>query len=133
MISFFLKGGIMMYPLLISSILVVAIIIDRFICFHHAEVDEKDLFIKIKDKLRSQGVDESIAYCDMAGGSIAAILKSGLQQLGKQRNKIEEAFEREALIEIPKLKRFFTGLEYYRKHSNINGVYRHCYGNDKCI
>lgn len=110
MFNFILKGGIMMFPLVISSVLVVAIIIDRFIYFHHAEVDEKDLFVNLKDKLRSHGADASVAYCEKAGGSIAAILKAGLQQYGKGRGKIEDSFEREALIEIPRLKKFLPAL-----------------------
>lgn len=110
MISFILKGGIMMYPLVIASILVVAIIIDRFIYFHHAEVDEKDLFVNVKDKLKSHGMDASVAYCENVDGPVAAILKAGLQQHGKGREKIEDSFEREALIEIPRLKRFLPAL-----------------------
>lgn len=110
MIIFFLKGGIMMYPLLISSILVVAIIIDRLIYFRHAVVDEKDLFINLKNKLKTHGVEDSIAYCEKVSGPVSAILKAGLLQYGNGRDKVADSFEREALIEIPLLKRFLPAL-----------------------
>ncbi|MFH1414792.1 MAG: MotA/TolQ/ExbB proton channel family protein [Elusimicrobiota bacterium] len=110
MIQFFFKGGMMMYPLLASSILVVAIIIDRLIYFRHAEVDEKDLFVKIKDKLRSSGPEEAVAYCEKVGGPVAAVLKSGLRQYRRGRDKIEDSFEREALIEVPRLRKFLPAL-----------------------
>jgi biopolymer transport protein ExbB len=110
MISFFLKGGIMMYPLLVSSILVVAIIINRVIYFRHTEVDERALFINVKDILRSKGSEEAVAYCEKVGGPIAAILKAGLNNHKQSREKIEESFEREALIEIPQLKKYLPAL-----------------------
>lgn len=110
MINFFTRGGFMMWPLLIASIMVVAIIIDRFIYFKNAEVDEEDLFINVKDKLRAKGAEAAIAYSEDVGGPIAAILKAGLQQSGKGRVKIEESFEREALIEFPRMKQFLPAL-----------------------
>jgi biopolymer transport protein ExbB len=110
MIKFFLKGGLMMYPLIISSIIVVAIIIERVIYFRNAEVDERDLFVNVKDNLRSNGPEAAIAYCEKIGGPIAAILKAGLQHHRNGRDKIEESFEKEALIEIPLLKKFLPTL-----------------------
>ena len=110
MLSFILRGGMMMWPLLIASILVVAIIIDRFIYFRHAEVDEEELFINVKDKLRAQGAEAAIAYSDQTGGPIAAILKAALTQCGNERAKIEESIEREALIEFPRMKRHLPAL-----------------------
>lgn len=110
MINFFIKGGLMMYPLLVSSILVLAIVLDRIIYFRRAETNEKELFIKIKEKLKSHGPEASIAYCEQVGGPIALILKAGLNHYGETRDKIEDSFEREALIEVPRLKRFLPAL-----------------------
>jgi biopolymer transport protein ExbB len=110
MLNFIATGGFMMYPLLAASIMVIAIIIDRFIYFRHAEVDEKELFVKLKDKLRSHGTEASIAYCDETGGPLAYIMKAGIQQHGSHRDKIEDAFERAALIEIPRLRKFLPAL-----------------------
>ncbi|MFC2061650.1 MotA/TolQ/ExbB proton channel family protein [Elusimicrobiota bacterium] len=121
MLSFFAKGGIMMYPLLVASILVVAIIIERFIYFHKAEVDEQDLFVNIKDKLGSHGAESAVAYCEKASGPIAAILKAGLHKHGRGREKIEESFEREALIEIPRLKKFLPALNTIGSVSTLIG------------
>jgi len=110
MLKFIADGGLMMYPLMAASVIVVAIIIDRYIYFRNAEVDEKELFVNLKDKLRSHGPDASIAYCEETGGPLASIMKAGIQQHGSARNKIEDAFERAALIEIPRLRRFLPAL-----------------------
>jgi len=110
MISFFLKGGLMMYLLFGASVIAVAIIIDRFIYFKKAEVNEEELFMNIKDTLKAHGPEAAIAYAEKTGGPFAAILKAGLQQHGKGIEKIEDSFEREALIEIPRIKRFLPAL-----------------------
>ncbi|MFW6134104.1 MAG: MotA/TolQ/ExbB proton channel family protein [Elusimicrobiota bacterium] len=110
MIEFFKSGGFMMYPLLISSILVIAIVIDRFVYFRKAEVNEEELFTKLKDALRAQGVDAAIAYSEKTGGPVASILKAGLKNYGQGKEMIEDSFEREALIEIPRMKKFLPAL-----------------------
>ncbi|MBN2407842.1 MAG: MotA/TolQ/ExbB proton channel family protein [Elusimicrobia bacterium] len=111
----------MMYPLVIASILVVAIIIDRLIYFRRAEVDEHDLFINVKKNLKEAGPDAAIAYCERTGGPVAAIFRAGLQQYGKGREKIEDSFEREALIEVPKLKKFLPALNTIGSISTLMG------------
>lgn len=121
MISHILKGGLMMYPLLAASVIVVAIIIDRFIYFRSAEIDEKALFVKVKENLQSGGAQTAIAYCEKMDGPIAAILKAGLFQYGKSRDKIEESFERESLIEIPRLKKFLPALSTIASIATLMG------------
>ena len=121
MTEFFLKGGIMMYPLLIASVTVVAIIIDRFIFFHKMKIDEEALFVKVRDTLRTDGADAAAAYCEEAGGPVAAILRAGLKQYGRSRTRIEESFEKEALIEIPRLKRYLPVLNIIGSVSTLIG------------
>ncbi|MGM0567765.1 MAG: MotA/TolQ/ExbB proton channel family protein [Elusimicrobiota bacterium] len=105
MFQFVLDGGIMMYPLLVASVLTLAIIIDRFLYFKKAEVDEEALITGVKDKLRSHGPEAAVAFCDKVSGPIAAILKAGLEKFGENKKVVEESFEREALIEVPRLKK----------------------------
>ncbi|MGM0440974.1 MAG: MotA/TolQ/ExbB proton channel family protein [Elusimicrobiota bacterium] len=121
MLDFIAQGGIMMYPLLISSILVVAIVINRFYFFKKIEVDEEDLYVKVKDKLRSSSPKEAIAYSEEIGGPIANILIAGLQKYGRGPEEIEEAFEREALIEIPLLEKYLPALNTIGSVSTLIG------------
>jgi biopolymer transport protein ExbB len=121
MLNFFIRGGIMMYPLLVSSILVIAIVIDRLIYFRNIRVGEKELFDQVKDKLKSHGPEASIAYCDQAGGPVAAMLKAGLKHHGRERHRVEDSIERESLTEIPKLKKFLPGLNTIASISTLMG------------
>ncbi len=121
MFKFFLDGGIMMYPLLLASILTLAIVIDRFSYFKKAEVNEEELITGVKDQLRSNGADAASAFCDQISGPIAAILKAGLEKFGADRTVIEESFEREALIEVPRLKKYLPVLNTIAGVSTLIG------------
>jgi biopolymer transport protein ExbB len=121
MFNFFIKGGIMMYPLLVCSIIVIAVIIERFLYLHRAEVDEKDLFVNVKEKLQSHGPEAAIAYCEQVGGPVAAMLKSGLHKAGKSREEIEDSFERGSLIEVPKLQKFLPALNTIGSMATLMG------------
>lgn len=121
MLDFITNGGIMMYPLIIASILVVAIVINRFYFFNKVEVDEEELYVKVKDKIRSSGPREAIAYSEKIGGPIANILIAGMRKYGEDPKKIEEAFEREALIEIPLLEKYLPALNTIGSVSTLIG------------
>jgi biopolymer transport protein ExbB len=121
MFTFIVKGGVMMYLLLVASVLVIAIIINRFLYFRKIRTDEDKLFTGIKDKLRSHGPQAAIAYAQKTVGPIANILKAGLHHYDRGVEKIEEAFEREALIEVPLLKKYLPALNTIGSISTLMG------------
>ena len=121
LLHYFIAGGLMMYPLLICSILIVAIIFNRAITFYRAETDEKRLMVKIREFL-SRGVPEgAVALCDRTSGPVAAILKAGLAQYVKGKHAMEEAFETAALYEIPRLERYLAMLSTIASISTLMG------------
>ena len=77
--SYFLRGGFMMYPLFISSVLALGIIIERFYSFHKSKTNERYLMVKIREFLEQRDPEGAIAFCNAAGGPVASILKAGLQ------------------------------------------------------
>jgi biopolymer transport protein ExbB len=121
MITFIVQGGVMMYFLLAASVLVIAIIINRFLYFKRIKTDEEKLYSGIKDKLRSHGPEAAIAYAENTGGPVANILKAGLRHYERGVEKVEDAFEREALIEIPLLKKYLPALNTIGSTATLMG------------
>lgn len=117
----FIRGGIMMYPLLLCSVLIVAVIINRTMVFYRAETDEKRLMIRIKEFLEKDMPEGAIALCDRIGGPVAAILKAGLAEHEKGKAAMEEAFETAALYEIPRLEKFLAMLATMGSVSTLIG------------
>ncbi len=121
MFQYFLRGGVMMYPLLVCSILIIAVIINRVMVFYRAETDEKRLMIRIKEFLEKDMPEGAIALCDRTTGPVAAMLKAGIVEHEKGREAMEEAFETAALYEIPRLEKFLPMLSMMASVSTLIG------------
>ncbi len=111
----------MMYPLLVCSILIVAVIVNRIMVFYRAETDEKRLMIRIKEFLEKDMPEGAIALCDRTTGPVAAMLRAGLVEHEKGRDAMEEAFETAALYEIPRLEKFLPMLSMMASVSTLIG------------
>ena len=105
-LQYFQKGGIMMYPLLLFSIIAVAIILQRLYSFHRAETDVGKLMHKIKKFFEEGKLESAIAYCRSTPGPVAYILKEGLKERKRGRIAMEEAMETAGLNEIPRLEQY---------------------------
>lgn len=95
MLEHILDGGPIMIPLLLLSILALAVIIDRMRAFRAADVDTSSLKNKVMELLSHGKVDEAIAACEKFGGPVAAVLLVGLTKLRKlvQRGKTNAEIE----------------------------------------
>ena len=121
MFQYFLRGGVMMYPLLVCSVLIVAVIVNRIMVFYRAETDEKRLMVRIKEFLEKDMPEGAIALCDRTTGPVAAMLRAGLVEHEKGRKAMEEAFETAALYEIPRLEKFLPMLSMMASVSTLIG------------
>ena len=108
MLDFFIKGGWLMIPLGICSILALAIIIEKFITLKIIESRSE----KFTEKARSiingnedRKIDKILALCEMTPISLARILKKGLEKRGKGKEEVKEAIQDAGSEEIPYLEK----------------------------
>ena len=105
LVELFLKGGGFMYPLLIASIIGVAVIIERAVTLSRARTDVRKLMKRVLDALHSKGVDAAAAECERTKGPIAAILHAGLKRAERGTDAVERAIETAGTIETSFLER----------------------------
>lgn len=101
--SLFAKGGIVMYPLLLSSIFILAIAIERWLYYRQLETDTEELLRKIKEAMKTNN-HQAQHVCEQAGGPVASMLAAGLSYPGRDRGGVKEAMEEEALNQMSQLK-----------------------------
>ena len=93
MIEHIINGKIMMVPLLICSLISLAVIYDRWFAFReNRKIDTRSLRAKVLEQLRKDEIDTAIEECVAANGPIASVMLAGLrsyQQL-KGRNESSE-------------------------------------------
>jgi biopolymer transport protein ExbB len=98
MLGHILDGGAIMIPLMLLSVLAVAIIIDRVRAFREATVDTSKLREGIVDNLEEGRVDEAIRECEQFRGPVAAVLLVGLLKFRKLLQRERPLAEIEANV-----------------------------------
>jgi biopolymer transport protein ExbB len=104
--TYFIQGGIFMWPILLFSLIALAVIIERFIVFHRAKVNVNEFLTKVRKALLvNRNVKEAIKVCEQYRGPVASVTKAGLLRYGHDRQDIEKTIENAALYELDRLER----------------------------
>ena len=103
--EFMQKGGPIMWPILLCSVISFAIIIERLIRIRQEQIDTKSFMEQISKTLRRNKIMEALDLCDRTGGPIAVVLKAGILKHDRSRNEIREAIEDASIHEVPRLER----------------------------
>jgi len=105
-VTFIKNGGVMMYPLIICSIVLIAIVIERFISLRKCSVDGDALLDAVKQVFKpNSGAStvQAIEICNQFGGPVGRMFTRGLKNAGRSDDAIEMAMEQEASNETPGL------------------------------
>jgi biopolymer transport protein ExbB len=121
MLNYFFRGGIMMYPLFLASVLALAIIINKFQVLSRARTGERELMGRIKGLVNQQRVEQAVAVCNNSKGPVASILQAGLSQHNKGQKAMEDAFETQASEEVPLLESYLPALATIAAVSTLMG------------
>ncbi|MDQ2681377.1 MAG: MotA/TolQ/ExbB proton channel family protein, partial [Candidatus Eremiobacteraeota bacterium] len=89
--SFLQRGGPAMYALIICSIAVIAVVIERLVFFAQQHGDTKGLLKVLGGKIAGDDIDGAIKYCHQQKGMLPRILEFGLMRGEKNRADITDA------------------------------------------
>jgi len=101
----FIKGGPIMYFILVCSIIAVSIFIDKIVSFHKSHIDRKEFMSGLKNELRSKRLTEAGSICMQTPGPIAGILKAGIMHSEQGIPVVKEAMEKVSVQEISRMER----------------------------
>lgn len=105
LVEWFRRGGIFMWPLLASSVLGLAAVIERWITLRRATTDTRRFIARVVEDLHRDGVAAAIETCKKTRGPVAAILHSGLLKADQGPAAVEKAIEAAGSIEVSFLQR----------------------------
>jgi len=98
-IDLIMKGGWLMVPLFLLSIISVFIFFDRFAYIRGQKRLDSAFFDKLNELIRSGKIEAAITLCESANCSESRILLKGLQNLGRPIRDIHEQMEMEGKLE----------------------------------
>ncbi|MBF0484960.1 MAG: MotA/TolQ/ExbB proton channel family protein [Candidatus Omnitrophica bacterium] len=100
----------MMAPILLCSVLALAMVIEKFRYFTFINIDAEALKSNIFTAIRDNNIKAALGACDAHDVPLARVLKAGLLQYGKSREEIIRAMEEAGGLEVPELERFLLPL-----------------------
>jgi biopolymer transport protein ExbB len=92
MLENILKGGPIMVPLVICSLVSLAVVFDRWRAFReNRKVDTRSLRSKVLTDLRNNNIEGAISECESSHGPIASVLLAGLRSYSHLSGKGESS------------------------------------------
>ncbi|MCG2677202.1 MotA/TolQ/ExbB proton channel family protein [bacterium] len=99
-----------MWPILLCSIISVAIILERLYHFHRIRINIPDFFVSIRGLLQKKKVEEALDLCQKTQAPIARILACGIQNHKKDARTQEKSISRVGSWEVRGLEKHLRGL-----------------------
>ena len=106
MYEFISQGGIVMYILIVTSLVSLTIIFERFWSLRSSVVIPTKDIAAIEDAVREDQVDEALELCKNNNTAMSRILWVALKNRGVKRNIMKEILEEVGRQEVAHLERF---------------------------
>lgn len=100
-----MKGGPVMIPILLCSVIAVYIMIERYFAIRKATKDEPGFMNNIRDYISNGNVEAAKALCRNTTTPVARMVEKGIARIGKPLGDIEKAIENVGNIEVVKLEK----------------------------
>ncbi|NEM98433.1 MotA/TolQ/ExbB proton channel family protein [Pontibacter burrus] len=100
LLSMLQKGGLIMIPLALLSLLSVYLFVERFLYIRSAGKTDNRLLESISDNLTKYNVDGALTICKLSTTPTARILEKGISRIGAPMRDLESAMETMARVEI---------------------------------
>jgi biopolymer transport protein ExbB len=115
-LDFLLKGGVMIYPLILLLFFCIYVIIERYLSIKKLTREDGNLVSDVKQQLKAGKLENAVMLCSRENTSSGTILRSGVSIIGRPIGEIESIMDKTAGIEIAKMEK---GLGYLGLISGI--------------
>lgn len=105
LLQLIMKGGWVMYPIFILSIMAFYIFFERYFTLRKAIKDESSLLAQVRELIKQGNLNAAIALCKQSNTPIGRMLQKGLLRIGKPIKEIEGAIENVGKLEVAKLEK----------------------------
>lgn len=110
MLTFFLKGGPLMWPILLCSVISIAIILERLYHFYQVRTKIPNISSRVKNLLKDAKAEEALHLCEGSGNPIAHILAVGIHIRKKSLEEKEKIMARAGSRLMRQLEKNLRGL-----------------------
>jgi biopolymer transport protein ExbB len=118
----FVKGGLMMYPLALFSVLGGAVILEKLINLRNRKVLTPEIIHSIEALRSPSDIPMAIRTCERHSSPLAHIVKAGLEEAQSPGGDARVAMEDTGRREVKRLERYLVVLETVAAASPLTGL-----------
>lgn len=94
------EGGVLMIPLLLCSIIMVYVFVERMMAIRKASAEDKSFMIRIREQIESNNIAKAKEICKSTNTPISRVIEKGVSRIGKPIDYIEKTMENTGKLEI---------------------------------
>lgn len=121
LLDLIMKGGFVMIPMGILSILTIYFFFERFMVISKASKMDKNFMNNIKDYIHNGNMDAAKALCKSTTAPAARMIEKGITRVGKPMKEIEESMEAVGKLEINRMEKNLSVLSLIGRIGPIFG------------
>jgi len=99
------EGGALMIPLLLCSIIMVYVFVERLMAIRKAAAVDPTLNVRIQQAIETGNTAAAVAACKGNNTPVARVLEKGISRLGKPIEHIEKSMENTGRLEVYQLEK----------------------------
>ena len=100
-----LKGGWVMVPIILLSLIAIYIFVERFYVITRAGHEDMNFMNRIKDYIYDSKIDAAVALCKSSKSPASRMVEKGITRIGRPLNDVNTAIENVGKLEIYKLEK----------------------------
>lgn len=100
-----LKGGWVMAPIILLSLIAIYIFVERFYVITRAGHEDMNFMNRIKDYIYDSKIDAAVALCKSSKSPASRMVEKGITRIGRPLNDVNTAIENVGKLEVYKLEK----------------------------
>lgn len=103
LLDLIMKGGLIMIPMGILSIITIYYFFERFMTLKKALKTDPNFMNSIKDFIQNGNLDGALAFCRNSPNPTSKVIEKGISRIGKPIKEIEASMENVGKLELNRL------------------------------
>ena len=100
-----LKGGWIMIPLVLLSLIALFIFGDRYFAIHRASRVDPNLMNQIRQHIQDGKIDSALTLCKSTDKPVTRMIEKGILRIGRPLNDVSAAIDNVGNLEVTKLQK----------------------------
>lgn len=106
MIDYIQKGGLLMWPILVCSVIAIAVFAERLFYFHRATIHVGEFLQGLSNLVKRRNFAEALHESAGTPGPVARVIHAAIIRHDSPRAELREIVQEAGQLEVPKLERF---------------------------